>query len=538
MSWRWAAGAAREGIVTYTKLDVSQEPWSLRASLQSIPDSSISESQPGRQAPEQAPGADAQPPDQAPPAAAMSPHSTGLQPSQANGASDRAQEGAERGSEEAGSQVLQHLEARSPNAAAQKNAERMELPEPSPWRVRRRKENSAPASAAKRAKQAEHSSPNASTRLSCSPGRRAAGQPSSPPPHAYHAFSQEAAAAKAGLQAALRAAGVSLQPSASILPPKDSPSIAADHDRTRAGLKTSSCASPSPAKDKTILCAAASWEHAPGVPKQRPGQQPAPDLAAQTSGALRQQASQGEAREQGRLCGDIVPAEQAEPQPPQPLPAAGQGETEVLLAAVDTAPGQHGQPGSAAAAGCESVAPPAPVPDLKRGTLSSDAHNAAHNAALGQCEGRPASLGPVLGTVMCTEVEVLPSTLVEAARPSQRRATPGTAAVHAVPASQACPPIARPGALQAVPGVARAAVAGLEALTAAARPCSGPQQAGLPAQPTELEVQVSSRADQLRSCHYSEGLQLSREVCCTTWRTAHACHCESIACIQAEGCIP
>ena len=508
-------------------LDVSQEPWLLRPSLQSIPDSSISESQPGRQAPEEAPGAVAQPPDQDPQAVAMSPHSTSLQPSHEAATPDRALAEVQGGSQEAGSQVLQHLEARSPNAAAQEKAERIELPEPSPWRVRRRKENSAPASAAKRAKQAEHSSPNASTRLSCSPGRQAAGQPSSPPPHACHAFSQEAAAAKAGLQAALRAAGVSLQPSASILPPKESPSIAADHDRTRAGVNTSSCASPSPAVDKTVSCAAASQEHTTAVPVQRPGQQPAADLAIQTSKALSSQASLGDAREQGRLCGDILPAEQAEqrqPQPPQPLPAAGQGIMEVLPAPVDIPPGQHGHSGAVAAAGCESVAPPAPVPDLKRGTLSSDAHNAAHNAAPAQCEGRPASLGPVLGTVMCTEVEVPPSTLVEAAGPSQRRATPGTTAVHAIPASQGRPPDAHPDALQGIPGSARAAVAGLEALTAAAQPCSGPQQAGLPAQPTELEVQVSSRADQLRSCHYSEGLQLSREVCCTTWRTAHACH--------------
>ena len=484
MSWRWAAGAAREGVVTYTKLDVSQEPWSLRPSLQSIPDSSISESQPGRQAPGQAPGAVAQPPDQAPPAAAMSQHSTGLQPFQEVATPEKPQ----RGSHEAGSQVLQHLEARSPNAAAQERAEGIELPEPSPWRVRRRKENSAPASAAKRAKQAEHGSPNASTRLSCSPSRRAAGQPSSPPPHACHAFSQEAAAAKAGLQAALRAAGVSLQPSTSILPAKGSPSIAADCDRTRAGFNTSSCVSPSPAMDKTIPCAAARREHAPAVPGQRPGQQLAADLAAQASGALSQAASLVEAREQGRLCEDILPAEQAEPQPPQPLPAAGQGETEVLLAPVDTAPGQHGKSGSAA--GCESAAAPVPVPEPKRGTLSSDAHNAAQNAAPGQREGRSASPAPVLGTVVCTEVEVLPSTLVEVAGPCQRRVTPGAAAVHAVPANQGRPPVPPPDALQGIPGSARAAAAGVEALTAAAQPCGGPQQAVLPAQPTELEVQV------------------------------------------------
>ena len=489
MSWRWAAGAAREGVVTYTKLDVSQEPWSLRPSLQSIPDSSISESQPGGQAPEQAPSAAAQPPDQAPPAAAMSQHSTGLQPSQEAATPERAQAKAQRGSQEAGSQVLQHLEPGSPNAAAREKAEILQLLEPSPWRVRCRKENSAPASAAKRAKQAEHGSPNASTRLSCSPGRRAAGQPSSPPPHACHAFSQEAAAAKAGLQAALRAAGVSLQPSTSILAPKDSPSIAADHDRTRAGLNTSSCASPSPAMDKTFPCAAASQEHAPAVPGQRPSQQPAPDLAIQTSKALSQHASLRGAQEQGCPCGDILPAEQAEPQPLQPLPAAGQGETVALLASVETAPGQHGHLGSAAAAGCESAAAPAPVPDPKRGTLSSDAHNAAQNVAPGQCEGRPASLGPVLGTVICTEVEVPPSTLVEAAGPSQCWATPGTAAVHAMPASQGWPPGPPLDTLQ-VPGSARAAAAGLEALTAAARPCGGPQQAVLPAQPTELEVQV------------------------------------------------
>ena len=367
----------------------------------------------------------------------------------------------------------------------------MELPEPSPWRVRRRKENSAPASAAKRSKQAEHGSPNASTRLSCSPGRRAAGQPSSPPLHACHAFSQEAAAAKAGLQAALRAAGVSLQPSASILLPKDSPSIAADHVRTRAGLKTSLCASPSPAKDKTVPCAAASWEHAPGVPEQRPGQQPAPDLAVQTSGALSQHASLGEAQEQGRLCGGILQADQAEPEPPQPLPAAGQGETEVLLAPVDTAPGQHGKSGSAA--GCESAAAPVPVPDPKRGTLSSDAHNAAQNAAPGQRKGHPASPAPVLGTVVCTEVEALPSTLVEAAGPCQRRVTSGAAAVHAVPASQGRPPpVAHLDALQGIPGSNRAVAAEVAVLTASVQPCGGPQQTVLPAQPTELEVQVST----------------------------------------------
>ena len=431
-------------------------------------------------------------PDQALPAAAMSQRSTGLQPSQADGSPERTQG---RGSQEAGSQVLQHLEAGSPNAAAQEKTESMELPEPSPWRVRRRKENSAPASTAKRAKQAEHGSPNASTRLSCSPGRRAAGQPSSPPPHACHAFSQEAAAARAGLQAALRAAGVSLQPSRSILPAKECPSVAADHDRTRAGVKTSSCASPSPALDKSVPYAAASQEHAPAAIGQRPGQQAAAGPAAQAMRALRQQASMGHTREHGRLCGDVLPAEQAEPrelQSPQPPPAAGQGMEEMLPPPVDSPPKQHVQSGSAAAAGCKSAAAPAPVPDPKRGTLSSDAHNAAQNAAPGQYEGLPASPAQVLGTVMCTKVEVLPSTLVEAAGPCQRRAIPGAAVVHAMPASQGLPPVLPQDALQTVPGSAGPVVAGLAALTAAAQPCGGPQQTVLPAQPTELEVQVST----------------------------------------------
>ena len=441
-----------------------------------------------------------QPHDQAASAAAMPQHSTCLQPSQALAAPERAQERAQGGSQEAGSQVLQHLEARSPNAAAQGNAESMELPEPSPWRVRGRKENSAPASTAKRAKQAEHGSPIASTRLSCSPGRRAAGLPSSPPPHACHAFSQEAAAARAGLRAALRAANVSPQPSTSILPAKGSPCIVADHDRSKAGVNSSSCASPGPAMAKTVSCAVVSQECAPAVIKQRPGRQPAADPTVSVIGALSQQASLGDAQEQGCLSVDILCGGQADPQelqPPDPLPAAGrelapgQGVPAALPPPADKFPVQPGQSGSAAAAGCESAAAPAPALDPKRGTLSSDAHNAAQNADPGECKGRPASPAPVLGTLSCTEVEVMPCTLVEAAGPSQRRAAPGAAAVHAAQASQRHHPSPHPDALQVVPSSAKAAVTGAVALTAGEQPCGGLQQTAVLAQPTELEVQVS-----------------------------------------------
>ena len=40
--------------MTYTKLDASQGPWSVRPSMQSVPESGLSGSQPGAGAPDQA----------------------------------------------------------------------------------------------------------------------------------------------------------------------------------------------------------------------------------------------------------------------------------------------------------------------------------------------------------------------------------------------------------------------------------------------------------------------------------------------------
>ena len=161
--------------------------------MQSVPDSGLSQSQPAASMPDQD--------------ALASQGSAGarLPHSKAPGAvtEDATAEGAQ-----AGSQPLQQAGASVSNACAGIVQGDVGFLENSPWRVKRRKENSAPSSPeqlAKRAKQGLFASTPAGSSL----GQWAAGQPNSLPAHQDHVFSQEAAAAGKSLMAALRAAGIS-----------------------------------------------------------------------------------------------------------------------------------------------------------------------------------------------------------------------------------------------------------------------------------------------------------------------------------------
>ena len=179
--------------MTYTKLDASQGPWSVRPSMQSVPESGLSGSQPGAGAP-----------DQAVPASQGSAEACLPQSEIFRAATDNAAvEGAQ-----AGSQPLQQAGASVSNACPGNGQEDVGLIQNSPWRVKRRKESSAPSSPEQVAKRAEQGL-FASTPAGSSLGQRAAGQPDSLPALQDHMFSQEAAAASKSLMAALRAAGIS-----------------------------------------------------------------------------------------------------------------------------------------------------------------------------------------------------------------------------------------------------------------------------------------------------------------------------------------
>lgn len=206
------AGAAREGVVTYTKLDASQGPWSVRPSMQSVPDSGLSGSQPGGSAPDQgAPGSQGS-------AGVHLPKSAAHRGARQEPAADGAQ---------AGSQPLKPAAASVSNASAGVGQEDPGFLEPSPWRVKRRKENSAPSSPEQLAKHAGQGL-FAGTPASSSLGHRAAGQHDSLFAHQEHAFSQEAAAAGKSLMAALRAAGISPRSSDASRPSDAQP----DSDKT------------------------------------------------------------------------------------------------------------------------------------------------------------------------------------------------------------------------------------------------------------------------------------------------------------------
>ena len=159
--------------------------------MQSMPDSGISGSQPGVSAPDQD--------------APASQGSAGVILSQSKAADDAAVEGIQ-----GGSQPLQQAGASVSNACAGEIQGDVGFLQNSPWRVKRRKENSAPSSPEHLARHAQQGL-FASTPAGSSLGQRAAGQLDSLPAHQDHMFSQEAAAAGRSLMAALRAAGINLR---------------------------------------------------------------------------------------------------------------------------------------------------------------------------------------------------------------------------------------------------------------------------------------------------------------------------------------
>ena len=161
--------------------------------MQSVPDSDLSGSHPGGAAPDQG--------------APASQGSAGVNLPQSS--SQRAATLKNAGGAQARSQPLKPAGASVSNACAGKHhQEDVAFLVSSPWRVKRRKENSAPSSPEQLAKHARQGL-FASTPASSSLGQRAAGQHDSQPTHQDHAFSQEAAAAGKSIMAAIRAAGIS-----------------------------------------------------------------------------------------------------------------------------------------------------------------------------------------------------------------------------------------------------------------------------------------------------------------------------------------
>ena len=170
--------------------------------MQSVPDSGLSRSQPGGGAPDQgAPGSQSS-------AGMLLPESAAHRAARQEPAADGAK---------AGSQPLKPAAASASNACTGERQEDMGYLEPSPWRVKRRKENSAPSSPEQLAKHAGQGL-FASTPAGSSLGHGAAGQHDSLPADQDHAFSQEAAAAGKSLMAALRAAGISPRSSDGLRP--------------------------------------------------------------------------------------------------------------------------------------------------------------------------------------------------------------------------------------------------------------------------------------------------------------------------------
>ena len=482
------AGAAREGVVTYTKLDASQGPWSVRPSMHSAPDSGPGDNQPGSQAPDQA----------AP--ASHAPHER---------QSERTHDSEERAAGEDvqdGGLVLKQAAPSSGNACAEEGRDGVDSLQPLPWRVRRRKENSAPLSPVRPAKHAKHDtggSPSANAPLGSSPGSRAAGQLGSLPSPGGHAFSQEAAAAGKCLVAALRAVGVK--------PIGVSP-------------RTSDATIPTDNSSSDAARASGASRHAPDVRNLgffQSGEAKKPDLAGiSASGLPLSIARSGAAHpdhdrkdpETDKPATAAVPPSVAPAEPSQLVGAStldhqdsgaevsppvietlcqGQGQSDSAAAAegVETAPEQaavaQDMPDASAAAALEkTVAAPETVPEqavaahavaqpedkaplqtstavqADRETAPEQAMTAVNTcdalaaAQLGRVSAQPLAQGRVPGTevegkaaiestsaqpfahgtLLCTEVEALPSTLREAASaPSQRPAAPRSAAVPGAP---------------------------------------------------------------------------------------------------------
>lgn len=620
------AGPAREGIVTYTKLDASQGPWSMRMSMQSIPDSGPSGSQPGGLAPHQA--------------AAASQHSASLHSPQ-NFAGIAMQQGEAQRCSQPAEEVLKQAPPSSGNACSQQGqSSRPELPEPSPWKTKRRKENSAPASAAKRAKHAERPRhAGAGTPPGSSEPARSA-QLDGTPSGGLQGFEREEAAAHRPIQAALWAAGFGSCPSPGAVrgplldteapssePAPNSKAVGTKKSSASIGLQTSGAAaqgtSPSPearrswqshgsAKpdrkqeaqpsahnsdaaalqvdavgeeqalleqlqqqqagpqneeedmdidiiggpvDTAIAELAAGREAPEHAPSQaRPaskGIAEAPALekdSAATAGACEQyhvcalpapvvvpaQAAAVQAMQAaGRLCEQLCaggsqkqiaqlardalliarqPAALPAPQVAKPAPAAGQdsdGEAMPLpTAPCESTPAQHALPATAAELAvtggllpmegilpCDDLGPALPEP---RGSLG------------------PQSLPQ--GTLMCTEVEALPSTLVEArvqgTPASQRPAVAFGAAAPAAPAPAQPwrahgPPDTSPGASRfqhMVPDSAEADCAVHVTLVPSGQLGGAGKLAATLPQPTALEVQVRSS--------FTYALVILKKYCC------------------------
>lgn len=231
------SGAAREGVITYTKLDASQGPWSQRPSMHTVPDTGPSSSQPG--------GAPDGGPDQA---VIMIQSGAGAHLHQSGMTKEERRETA---AEDActGSQPLQQAAASGSNACADQMQGELRNLDPSPWKLWCSKENSVPGSLEQRAKrvQQEWLPSGQAGSLSCrqatgqpsmpsdvrlgvsqegtaacvahieernadtgsAPDGRANGEPNSVPSQQDHTFSQEGVAAGRSLMAALRAAGIS-----------------------------------------------------------------------------------------------------------------------------------------------------------------------------------------------------------------------------------------------------------------------------------------------------------------------------------------
>ena len=473
-------------MVTYTKLDASQGPWSERPSMHSAPDSGPGVSQPGSQARDQA----------AP--ASQAPHE------RQNERTHDSEEIAPGEDVQAGGPVLKQAAPSSGNACAEEGRGWVDSLELSPWRVRRRKENSAPLSPgrpAKRARRDAGASPSTSAPPGSTPGSRAAGQPGSSPSPGGHAFSQEAAAAGRCLVAALRAAGVSpigISPltSDATLPTDTSSSDAArasdasrhapdarnlgffhSGEAKKPGLSVVSASGPSlsidnrgaahpdqDSKDPAIeepVAAVRPPLAAPAEPWQLAGAGTLDhqDCGAEVSPPLVQTLCQGQGQTTSAAAaegGDTAPEQAAEAL--YMLDASAAAASEKAGAAPETVPEQS--MAAHAAAQPEDKAPmqnPTAV-QADRETAPEQAMTAVNTsdalaaAQLERASAQPLAQDRVLGTevqgkaaihstsaqpvahgsLLCTEVEVLSSTLVEAASaPSQRPAAPRSAAAHA-----------------------------------------------------------------------------------------------------------